>query len=276
LREALYTLIQPHHPVTVRQTFYLAVTAGLIPKTENAYKNTLVRLLADMRRVGELPYGWIADNTRWMRKPSSYDCLEDALAETTRLYRRNLWRNQDAYVEIWLEKDALAGVLAEVTYRWDVPLMVTRGYPSLSFLYEAAQAIRAQGKPTHIYYFGDWDPSGVDIPRFVEDSLKELTDAADITFTRVAVERWQITRWHLPTRPTKTSDSRSKYFEGESVEVDAIPPGHLRAIADECIQQHVDAAQLRVTLVAEENERQLLSIIDCATLAIARLGEPSS
>jgi hypothetical protein len=100
-----------------------------------------------MRREGVVPWDWVADHTRWMRKPRSYTSLEQALAETAQLYRRNVWREQAAYVEVWLEKDALAGVLYAITEAWDVPLMVSRGYASLSYLYEAAQAIRQQGKP---------------------------------------------------------------------------------------------------------------------------------
>jgi hypothetical protein len=270
LRESLLELIEPHAPVTVRQAFYLAVSAGLIPKTEQAYKNSVVGQLADMRRDGELPFDSIADNTRWMRKPRTYKNLEEALRQTAQFYRRSLWREQDEYVEIWLEQDALAGVLYDVTATWDVPLMVTRGYPSLSFLYGAAEAIKAQEKPTFIYYFGDWDPSGVDIPRFVEESLEELTGEADIAFIREAVEPWQIDRWHLPTRPTKTSDSRSKNFTGESVEVDAIPPDQLRQIVNGCIESHVDEEQLRVTRVAEASERELLRLLNPSTITRLR------
>src|SRR4030095_3678114 len=108
LREALRALIDPLQPVTVRQTFYLAVSASLIDKTENAYKNTIVWVLGDMRRAGALPYGWIADNTRWIRKAPSYDSLEEALRATAQCYRRRLWAHQPVYVEVWLEKDALA------------------------------------------------------------------------------------------------------------------------------------------------------------------------
>ena len=255
----LSTLIEQHQPVTVRQAFYLAVSAGVLPKTEQAYKNTLVELLGKLRRNGLLPWHWIADNTRWMRKPHTHDDLETALAETARLYRRNLWRQQSAYVEIWLEKDALAGVLYPVTAQWDVPLMVTRGYASLTYLYDAAQALAAQGKPAHIYYFGDHDPSGRDIPRKVEADLRGFAPDVDITFLRVAVEPWQITAWQLPTRPTKKTDSRAKGFVGESVEVDAIPPDTLRMMVATVIEQHVDEAALEVTRAAEHSERTILT-----------------
>ena len=96
-----------------------------------------------------MSYGTIADNTRWMRKPDSYDSLVQALDDVKRHCRRDLWSNQDTYVEVWTEKDAIAGVLYEVTAKWDVPLMVTRGYSSITFLHEAAEAIQAQRKAAH-------------------------------------------------------------------------------------------------------------------------------
>ena len=104
--------------------------------------------LAEMRRARVLPYHWLANSTRWMRKPESYGSMAEALAETARLYRRDLWTGAGVRVEVWLEKDALAGVVDDVTYAFDVPLMVTRGYASLSFLHAAAEAIVASGAPT--------------------------------------------------------------------------------------------------------------------------------
>jgi hypothetical protein len=216
-------------------------------------------LLGEMRRDGMVPWGWIADHTRWMRKPRSYASLEQALAETAQLYRRNVWREQDAYVEVWLEKDALAGVLCPITDQWDVPLMVSRWYSSLTYLYEAAQAIRQQGKPAHIYYLGDWDPSGIDIPRNIEAQLRTLSGGADITFSRLAVQPWQVDAWQLPTRPTKASDSRSKAFTGDSVEVDAIPPERLRAMVGESIEQHVNFQTLYQLETVERHEREILT-----------------
>lgn len=267
LRETIYQVLQADHPMTVRQTFYRLVSQGAIAKTESEYKQTVVRLLTEMRRAREIPFGWIADNTRWMRKPTTFDSLEAALQDTVQCYRRSLWRDQPAYVEVWLEKDALAGVLYEVTEHWDVPLMVTRGYPSITYLHEAAEAIAECGKPAHIYYFGDHDPSGLDIPRKVEAGLREFAPFADIHFQRVAVLPEQIEEFQLPTRPTKKTDSRSKTFEGESVEVDAIPPAQLRELARDSIVQHVNRRALRVMRVAEESERTLLQrLINGATL----------
>jgi Protein of unknown function C-terminus (DUF2399) len=236
------------------------VSAGVIAKTEAEYKQTVGRLLTEMRREEEIPFGWIADNTRWMRKPRSFSSVEEAIRRTAQTYRRALWDEQPAYVEVWLEKEALAGVLYEETERWDVPLMVTRGYPSLSYVYEAAQAIDDCEKPAYLYYFGDFDPSGLDIARTVETRIREFAPWADLTFERVAVTAEQIREMGLPTRPTKQTDSRSKGFAGQSVEVDAIPPHALRRLAHDCIVQHVDDHALEVVKVAEREEREYLKL----------------
>jgi hypothetical protein len=247
--------------VTVRQVFYQLVTGGAIPKTEASYKNIVVRLLGIMRRQGELPFSWIADNTRWMRKPRTYSSLEQALDDTLATYRRALWDQQDSYVEIWLEKDALAGVLYDVTEEWDVPLMVTRGYPSLSYLHTAAEALSEEDRPCFIYYFGDHDPSGVHIPRKIETDLRTFAPAAELHFERLAVTAEQITEWNLPTRPTKRTDSRSRGFLGESVEVDAIPPARLRELCRRCIERHIDQGALDRTQRIEQAERDTLETI---------------
>ncbi len=258
IRVAIYETLAGDNPATVRQVFYRLVSAGVIEKTEAEYKNTVCRLLTIMRRGRELPFEWIADNTRWMRKPRTYSSLEDVLEQTANFYRRALWDDQDVYVEVWLEKDALSGVLYEITERWDVPLMVTRGYPSLSFLYSAADNIQDIGKPTFIYYLGDYDPSGVNIPQVVERNLHELAPGASISFQRIAVNPDQIQSMGLLTRPTKTTDSRAKNFRGESVEADAIPPGVLKQLVEDSITAHVDEQVLRTVEVAEESEKNLL------------------
>lgn len=264
IRAAIVRILEAENPMTVRQVFYQLVGHGAIAKTESEYKQTVVRLLTKMRREGAIPFGWITDNTRWQRKPVSHSSLESALVRTAEAYRRSLWDTQSVYVEIWLEKDALAGVLYQETEKWDVPLMTTRGYSSVSFLYDAAETIDAIGKPAYIYYFGDYDPSGMDITRAVEKGLREFAPDAEIHFQRVAVTPRQIDEWALPTRPTKKKDSRAKKFIGESVELDAVPSSTLRTLVEMCIEQHVDRDALKVLRIAEESERgvlgQLLSI----------------
>jgi hypothetical protein len=141
LRDVLLEIVDAQKPMTVRQVFYRGVGLALWDKTEAEYQNVVCRLLGEMRRAGAMPFGWIADSTRWMRKPRTFDSMEQALRYTAETYRRALWHAQDSYVEVWLEKEALAGVLIDVTEPWDVPLMVTRGYPSLTFVHSAAATI---------------------------------------------------------------------------------------------------------------------------------------
>ena len=258
VRDAIYEVLSEENPMTVRQVFYQLVSLGAVDKTEAEYKQTVVRLLTEMRRDREIPFEWIADNTRWMRKPRTHDSLRSMLDFTKDTYRRALWNDQAEYVEVWLEKDALAGVLYQETQTWDVPLMVTRGYPSLSYLHAAGQTIAEQGKPAYIYYFGDHDPSGHDITRATEAGLREFAPDAEIAFERVAVTETQIQFLELPTRPTKKTDSRAKSFEGESVEADAIAPATLRALVRDCIEKHIDGDALERTKLVEEQERETL------------------
>ncbi len=259
IKNAIYTTLEAQNPATIRGLFYSLVSQGAIEKTEVEYKSTVVRLAGEMRREGTLPYSWIADNTRWMRRPTTWNSMDEALRETARTYRRSLWHDNDVYVEVWLEKEALAGLLVEETDEWDVPLLVSRGYASLTYLYEAAETIKAKNKPAHIYYLGDYDPSGVHIPIKIESELRNHAPDVEISFTRLAVNLDQIGALNLPTRPTKKTDSRSKTFGDVSVEVDAIPAPILRTMVRKAIVQHLDPYQVHLLEVAEQEERATLT-----------------
>jgi hypothetical protein len=257
-RNALLEIVAAMRPMTVRQVFYQATVRNIVEKSEAGYTKVQTDLV-QMRRAGALPYSWLADNTRWQRKPRTFDSIEAALNDTASFYRKSLWNNADAYVEVWLEKDALAGVVLPVTALYDVPLMVTRGYSSLSFLHNAAEYIGVVGVPVHIFHLGDYDPSGVDAGNKIEKTLKGMAPEADIHFERLAVTPEQILAWSLPTRPTKTTDSRAKGFGTISVELDAIQPEVLRNIVEVAIQRHLPAHELNVLLAAEESERLVLA-----------------
>jgi hypothetical protein len=256
-REALLAIVEEMAPMTVRQVFYQATVRGLVEKAESGYAKVQTDLVL-MRKSGELPYDWLADNTRWMRKPTTFDSIEDALANTAQFYRKALWQDINRYVEIWLEKDALAGVVVPITSAFDVPLMVSRGYASLSFLHSAAEHIEEIDKPTFIYHLGDFDPSGVNAAEKIESTLREMAPYDDITFERIAVTPKQIAEWNLPTRPTKASDSRAKGFGPVSVELDAIDPNRLRALVQAAIEKHMQPRQFEILKAAEESERDLL------------------
>jgi hypothetical protein len=260
VRDAITDILSEDRPQTVRQIFYALTVRGIIRKVENEYHRTVVRLLVDMREKNQIPFAWIADHTRWARKPATFTGIESCLNSTSRFYRRDLWAAMPVYVEIWIEKDALAGVVIEETDQYDVPLMVARGYPSLTFVHSAAMAIKAKGKPAYIYHFGDFDPSGVDAARDIEAKLRRYASGCEIHFERPAVTHEQIDRWNLPTRPTKQTDTRAKKFgSAVSVELDAIPAHQLRALVRESIERHIDRHQLELLRVAERSERELLT-----------------
>jgi hypothetical protein len=256
-RDALYNIVSAMQPMTVRQVFYQATVRGIVEKAETGYAKVQTDLTL-MRRAGELPYRWLADNTRWQRKPNTFDTVEEALKETARLYRKNLWADSDSYVEVWLEKDALSGVIYPITSMYDVPLMVARGYASLSFLHLAADYINGLSVPAHIYHLGDFDPSGVNAGEKIEETLGEMAPEAEIYFERLAVTEEQISAWNLPTRPTKATDTRAKNFGSISVELDAIEPNTLRDIVSDAIEGHLPQHQYEVLKAAEESERKLI------------------
>lgn len=257
-RGALVEIVTAMQPMTVRQVFYQATVRGIIEKTEAGYAKVQTDLVW-LRRSGLLPYSYLADNTRWMRRPNTFDSPETALLETARFYRKSLWADADSYVEIWLEKDALAGVILPVTGMYDVPLMVARGYASLSFLHAAAEQIAHLQVPAYIYHLGDHDPSGVNAGEKIEQTLRDLAPDADIHFERLAVTRQQIAAWKLPGRPTKTSDTRARSFgDAQSVELDSIEPAKLRQIVETAIHRHLPQEQYQVLRAAEESERQIL------------------
>jgi len=256
VREALLALVEANQPMTVRQVFYRAVAAGLVQKMESEYRQTIDRLLVDMRLDEELPYEWIVDGTRRAQEPQTFSSVEEAASDWQATYQRNRWASQRTCVEVWCEKDALSGVIYPVTSTWHVPLLVTRGYPSITFPYDRAAVLEAEERPVAIYYLGDHDPSGLDIERNVQERLGEFAPGADLSFERLAVTPEQIAEYHLPTRPTKQGDSRiTTWAGGGSVEGDALEPARLRSLVEQAIKSHVDAEAVDEHRRAESVDR---------------------
>ena len=250
--QAIIAAVESDWPVSLRGVYYRVVSAGAVPKTEAAYK-TVGRRLLKLRRTDRIGYDRIADGTRWVVRPRTYDDLADALFDTAQVYRRAMWRTQPVEVHVFTEKDAITGVVQRVTSEWDVPLGVLRGYCSETFAHEMACAINAAGKPVVVYQLGDHDPSGVGAWADFQ-KMRRFAPAAEVEFTRLAVTPEQIETMALPTRPTKSTDTRARSFTGESVEVDAIPAPVLRSLLAEAIERHVDPHQLRVLRTIELEE----------------------
>jgi hypothetical protein len=240
--------------MTVRGVFYRVMSAGAVAKTEQAYR-AVQREVLKLRRAGTLPYHWIEDGTRSQIRPLSYNSVEDAIRATAASYRRALWNDQDCYVEVWTEKDAISGIVKPITIDWDVPLMIARGFASETLLWNTANTIAYIAKPTFIYQLGDHDPSGIAAWNHTIERLTEFCPEVPLTFCRLAVTPAQIVELDLPTRPTKATDSRSKAFAGESVEVDAIPTSTLRRIVSDAIESHIDDNKLAVVQLVERSER---------------------
>lgn len=251
--------------VTLRQLYYALTTRGILAKTEADYKR-LSQITSAMRRSGEMPYDWIEDGTRVTHVPSTYESARAALEELAEDYLESPWSDAEIAPEIWLEKDALAGVVYGVTYGYCVPLRVQRGYASLSALYRASKDVAARkrkGIRTQVYYLRDLDPSGADAARAAEETVRAMLVQGqdDVVIRRVltrhhehflppfqilGVTPEQVKRWKLPTRPNKATDSRSATFaHATSVELDAIPPQKLRKLVADAIEKHLpEAARL--------------------------------
>src|SRR5215475_6073390 len=124
-----------HQPITVRGLMYRAQAAGLFPSTSQKFYEQTARVILKLRRAKFLPYSWIVDSTRRRLKPSSWSGLSDFGEDAARCYRLDLWSRQSDYVEFFVEKDAMAGILESVTREYDVFLNVIRGQSSESFVW---------------------------------------------------------------------------------------------------------------------------------------------
>lgn len=167
---------------------------------------------------------------------------------------------------MWSEKDALSGVIAPVCDRYGVPYVATRGFPSITLLYDSAQAMAATGKPATVFYFGDHDASGQCMSDGLEGKLRDV--GADCDVQRVALNPEQIDAFRLPTRPGKLTDSRqvefAARFGGTSVELDALPPDHLASLVERSIASAIERDAWRCVSEIEALEAETLESIALA------------
>jgi hypothetical protein len=259
-RAALYKIVKAQQPMTVRGVFYQAEVflPQFIAKTSNGYK-MVASDLVKMRKAGKLPYDWIVDNTRNAIRPHAYDDIAHALRQTAANYRSDLWKDKDCLVQVWLEKDALSGVIDSVTLDYGVPLMVARGYSSLSFIHEQAALLRHEDRPVYIYLLGDHDTYGVNAHESIEATLREMAPDVDFHFKPLAVTKDQIRHWRLPTRETDPDNKRQAAFDdGRAVELDAIEPNKLRKLVEDAINKHMTADERDELLENDEDARDYI------------------
>ncbi|MDQ2880489.1 MAG: hypothetical protein M3Y48_04295 [Actinomycetota bacterium] len=258
--DAIYEITRESQPTGIRFVYYRAVVTGLVPKTDPGYAK-VQRALMVMRESERIPYSWIVDSTRWMRKPDSWDTVEQMVEEMSAGYRRNLWSTTDTVVEIWVESESVAGVLYPVTSRWDVPLYPCKGQSSVTFAYEAAQQYKHDHRPVSIYYVGDHDPAGLEIEAQLGMKLRKHSGRDDLTLRRLACTPEQVARFDLPGTQPKKSSYRDPIsglhvpWSGQAVEVEALEPNYLRGLVEDAITSHIDPHELALHRMVEDQER---------------------
>lgn len=241
-------IIETYEPgeLTLRGLHYQLVGRGMINHLR-LYKRAC-SVIADARRKGLIPYETFSDYEREMIGSTSYEetdvdesieLAKEEIESWMTLYYKHRWENQPVYLEVFIEKKALIGMFNKKCRRNRVALGACKGYPSLTFLNDTAKRfIKAEeeGKELVILYFGDYDPSGEDIPRSIQDNLSN-DFGVDVNVDRIALMHDQVIEWKLPPAPIKSGDSRSGNWDGiGQVELDAVP----RETINELLQGSLD------------------------------------
>lgn len=240
--------------LTLRQLYYQLVAAGILPNEQRQYAR-LSNILANARMCGMVDWDSIEDRLRVPQRPAQWDSVADILESAANQYRRDRHAGQTNYPEVWVEKDALSGVLLPVTEEYHVSLLVNRGYSSVSAMHAAALRFQNCGRAPHILYLGDHDPSGLDMVRDISDRLAGFGVCVDVR--PIALTKDQIERYDPPPNPTKVTDSRAEKYIAEhgrtSWELDALPPSVLHELVRGGLESLLDMDKYNAC-VAEERD----------------------
>ncbi len=245
------------YELTLRQLYYQFVSRGLIPNTPKSY-SSLGKTISDGRLAGLIDWEAIVDRTRRLNQLSHFSSVAQILRAARSQYRVDKWENQEYLVQVWIEKDALIGVISDVCNRWDVPYIAVRGYNSQSVMWNAGQtfneAIDRDQQPV-VLHLGDHDPSGIDMTRDNKDRLDMFTNYG-IEVDRLALNYDQVEQYNPPPNPTKLSDSRAtsyifKYGQS-SWELDALEPSVIANLVEENILELLDRSQWNKDVMDEE------------------------
>jgi hypothetical protein len=262
-REFVQEFANHFAPVTVRQVFYAATVHGIVEKTEDGY-NKIQQMCLIGRRDGTIPYDHIADNSRSYYLVKAFDSLANASNSFAQTYKRDFWAESTSAVEVWLEKEALAGVVMPVTSEYRVRLVPTRGFASETIVYSAISSALEDGK-TELYVktLYDFDRSGQDAEKAIVKRMGEI--GADLGLKvfhqKLALTYDQITSMNLPTRPAKKkSAADAKWKHDRAVELDAIPPNVLRSLVSESLEIHMPSDIRAAYKEIERQERATIRI----------------
>jgi hypothetical protein len=233
--------------LSLRQLYYQLVARDYIENSVKSYKRT-GDLVSNARLAGLLDWEMIEDRGREVQQNSHWEIPAGILRSAAYSFRMDRWVGQTNYVEVFVEKDALSGILVPVCSQLDVRFTANKGYSSSSAMYEASKRIlRAcrNGCDIHIIYLGDHDPSGIDMTRDIRERF-ELFTKERISFEvhRLALNYDQVEMWKPPENPAKESDSRFEAYAakfGESSwELDAVEPAELAGLVRSQIEELID------------------------------------
>ncbi len=250
------------YTLTLRQLYYQFVSRDLITNTQKSY-DRLGRIVSRARLAGLLDWSAIEDRTRNLRGINTLDSPEDAMFQAADRYALDAWEKQPARVEVWIEKDALVGVIQRVCNEHRVDYFACRGYVSQSEQYRAGKRFERyhrQGQSPIVIHLGDHDPSGVDMTRDNRDRLAMFAGVG-VEVRRIALNYNQVLEYEPPPNPAKLSDSRAPDYIAnygrESWELDALRP----QVIDELIRAEIetildrDLFESRLELEREHKER---------------------
>ncbi len=244
--------------MTLRQLYYQFVSRDLFANIEKNYRS-LAKTISNGRLAGLIDWDAIEDRGRVPDMPNEWDSIDDIIEASVDQFRLPRWDTQPTYAELWVEKQALAGVLAPLANEFHVPLMVNKGYSSQSAMFESAQRFRRHEKPKHLFYLGDLDPSGEDMVRDIRERL-HMFGVDDLEVTKVALTMAQVEEHDPPPNPTKVTDPRAQAFIdefGESCwEVDALSPPILEALIREAFIKIIDRDEMNAVETQEDVDRE--------------------
>lgn len=218
-------------------------------------------ILRDARLAGLVDWDAIEDRGRQPRRAAEWHSLSSLVDSAVAAFRLRRWEGQDYYVELWVEKDALAGVLEPLSEAAHVTLMVNKGYSSLSAMKEAAERFQMHdNRQLVLFYIGDHDPSGEDMVRDVRDRLELF--GVDVDVRKIALTMDQVKQYRPPPNPTKMSDSRARdyiaKFGRQCWEVDALPPDVLAKIVRSAFSRVIDRKKMDAIIAKEEEGKDVL------------------
>jgi hypothetical protein len=251
------------YDLTLRQLYYQFVSRGIIPNNDKQYKR-LGSIINDARLAGLVDWSHITDRTRNLRSHAHWTSPQSIIDACAKQYMIDKWDRQENYVEVWVEKDALVGVLEVACGALDVPYFSCRGYTSQSEMWAAAMRLihrSTQGHEVHIIHLGDHDPSGIDMSRDIEDRLN-MFKVQGLTVNRIALNMDQIEQYNPPPNPAKLSDSRAtsyvERFGDESWELDALEPSVITELINDAVFELRDPDKWEEDLETEEKQKAQL------------------